>query len=102
MNEIVSWRGFARQVKISLSLVGVLGAFVGAPAWAHQSPPGCNGVGIGIAIFPFRADGTPLGDGTVTNCETLLFKAQVKYQVSTTSVPTCGFEGGNLILTTPD
>ena len=91
--------------KVFLSLIGVLGVLVGPPAWAHQDPPGCNGVGVGIAIFsPFRADGvTPVGSGSVTNCETLVFKAQqVKYQPSTTSVPTCALEGGNLILTTPD
>src|SRR6266436_3374827 len=86
-----------------LSLIGVLGALVAPPAWAHQDPPGCNGPSVGIAIFPFRADGvTPLGSNSVTNCETLVFKAQVKYQASTTSVPTCAFEGGTLTLTTPD
>ena len=103
MKETSSWRDSARWFKIPLSLIGVLGALVGPPAWAHQDPPGCNGVGVGIAIFPFRADGvTPIGSGSVTNCETLVFKAQVKYQPSTTSVPTCAFEGGTLSLTTPD
>src|SRR3989442_14761915 len=90
--------------KVLLSLIGVLGVLVGPPAWAHQDPPGCNGVGVGIEIVsPFRADGvTPLGSNSVTNCETIVFKAQVKSQLSTSSVPICAFEGGNLILTTPD
>ncbi len=94
------------STKPILSVVAVLLLVCGArAAWAHQDPPGCNGVGVGIAIFsPFRADGvTPVGSGSVTHCETLVFKAQqVKYQPSTTSVPTCALEGGNLILTTPD
>src|SRR5437867_1744194 len=94
------------STKPILSVVAVLLLVGGArAAWAHQDPPGCNGVGVGIVIFsPFRADGvTPVGSGSVTNCETLVFKAQqVKYQPSTTSVPTCALEGGNLILTTPD
>src|SRR6266566_5075698 len=93
------------STKPILSVVAVLLLVCGArAAWAHQDPPGCNGVGVGIAIFsPFRADGvTPVGSGSVTNCETLVFKAQqVKYQPSFTSVPICAFEGGNLILTTP-
>src|SRR5439155_21264683 len=92
MTKTGNWRDSVRWFKISLSLIGVLGALVAPPAWAHQDPPGCNGVGVGIAIFPFRADGvTPIGSGSVTNCETLVFKAQVKYQPSTTSVPTCAF-----------
>ncbi len=104
MKETGSWRDSARWFKIPLSLIGALGALVAPPAWAHQDPPGCNGVGVGIAIFPFRADGvTPVGSKSVTNCETLVFKAQVNYQPSgNPSVPTCAFEGGNLILTTPD
>src|SRR6266478_6445702 len=92
------------STKPILSVVAVLLLVGGAQAaWAHQDPPGCNNEGPGIAIFPFRADGvTPIGSNPVSNCETIVFKAQVKYQASTTSVPTCAFEGGNLILTTPD
>src|SRR5437867_12465611 len=59
----------------------------------------CSGVGVGISILPFRADGTtPLGSDSVSNCETLVFKSTVNYQHQNT----CGFESGTLTLTTPD
>ena len=73
-------------------------------ARAHQdgaaaSPPStCSGVGVGISIFPFRADGSPLGSGIVSNCEALFFKSTVNYQGSRT----CAFESGTVTLTTPD
>src|SRR2546425_11870232 len=68
-------------------------------ARAHQFPAGCSGVGLGITILPFRADGTtPLGSGSVSNCETLKFQTFVTYQGGTT----CAFEGGSFTFTTPD
>src|SRR5206468_6587605 len=68
-------------------------------AWAHQDPAACSGVGVGITILPFRADGTtPLGAGSVSNCEALVFKTFVSYQGG----GTCAFESGTFTLTTPD
>src|SRR6266404_857709 len=104
MEHLNGPRVLAGRLGLGALVALVLGVLAASPAWAHQDPPGCNGVGVGIAIFPFRADGvTPVGSKSVTNCETLVFKAQVNYQPSgNPSVPTCAFEGGNLILTTPD
>src|ERR1051326_418795 len=108
------WRGFMTgrigRVFISSVSSGALVASVALlltvaqTARAHQdgpnaSPPSaCSGVGVGISIFPFRADGTDLGSGTVTNCEALIFKSTVNYQ----GTATCAFESGTLTLTTPD
>src|SRR2546425_72131 len=96
---------FARQAALPV-LLGVLLAASGQTAWAHQDPPvsatlpnGCFGNGVGISIFVLRADGmTGVGSGTVSPCETLVFKATLNYQGS----PTCAFEGGTWTLTTPD
>src|SRR3989442_1512252 len=87
-------------------LVSILLAASGQRAWAHQDPPvsatlpqGCFGAGAGISIFVFRADGvTPVGAGTVTDCETVVYKATLNYQGG----GTCAFEGGTWTLTTPD
>src|ERR1051326_8154024 len=86
-----------------LTLVGILAVGRGQIAHAHQdsqnNPPGiCGGVGVGISVFPFRADGSDLGSGTVTNCEALIFKTTVNYQGN----GTCAFESGTFTLTTPD
>jgi len=80
-------------------LMGVLLVGGAQAAWAHQDPTACSGVGVGITILPFRADGTtPLGSGTVSNCEALVFKTFVSYQGG----GTCAFESGTFTLTTPD
>src|SRR5437016_8048260 len=87
---------------VAVAALLVIGA--AQTARAHQdgaaaSPPSaCSGVGVGISIFPFRADGTDLGSGTVTNCEALIFKSTVNYQGNST----CAFESGTLTLITPD
>ena len=86
-------------------LVALVGGLVEAQsARAHQdgasgSPPGaCSGIGLGLILLPFRADGTPLGSGPVTDCEALVFEATVNYQGG----DTCAFESGTFTLTTPD
>jgi len=68
---------------------------------ASATPPStCSGVGVGIRIFPFRADGTtPVTSASiVSNCEALVFKSDITYQAG----GTCAFEGGTFTLTTPD
>src|SRR5437870_2158672 len=90
----------------SRSLVTVVALLlVGAAqtARAHRdgadNGPNCNGVGVGVSLIPFHADGTtPLGSDSVSNCETLVFKSTVNYQ----NQNTCAFESGTLTLTTPD
>src|SRR5213593_1869428 len=89
--------------RLLVALVGLSLLVATQTARAHQdgadNDGSCSGVGVGIVILPFRADGTtPLGSGSVSNCETLVVKSTVNYQHQNT----CAFESGMLTLTTPD
>src|SRR5438552_11171084 len=90
----------ARGSRIVASLVAAI-LFLGAQgAVAHQDPPDCSTTGLAFSVAVFRADGvTPVpGSGTVSPCETVQYQLTVQYRNS----PDCGFQGGTMILQTPD
>src|SRR5437867_12248820 len=77
--------------RLLVALVGLSLLVAAQTARAHQDGAtatptnACSGVGVGISILPFFADGTtPLGSNTVTNCQALVFKSTVNYQDGST------------------
>ena len=83
---------------LSLALVAfAIGG--GRSAWAHQDPPGCSGTGVDFRFDAFRSDGSPLGIGDVSECETITY--QIRVGKSNIGNP-CAFEGGTIRITTPD
>src|SRR5262245_66444879 len=62
---------------------GVLGVspVVAGPARAHTDPSGRTDTGVGASMRAFRADNvTPIGDGTVTECEMIVYQATLNPQ----------------------
>src|SRR2546428_7281769 len=92
----------ARSNRITGGLLTAL-LFLGAQrAAAHDDPPGCTSEGFasgGVAVF--RADGvTPIGaNESIGPCETIQYQVSVQYRTGTND---CGFQGGSMILQTPD
>src|SRR5947208_1477478 len=80
-------------ILVSLVILGI------APlARAHQDPPACSTTGVTLELTVFRADGTtPVGNGTVSPCETLVYQALLSDPAGD-----CAFEGGDLFITTAD
>src|SRR2546428_1947752 len=90
-----------RASRIVGSLVAAI-LFLGTQrAVAHQDPPGCATTGLAFGVAVFRADGfTPiLGNQTVSPCETIQYQFSIQYRTGTAD---CGFQGGSMILQTPD
>src|SRR5207249_3773423 len=65
-----------------------------------QDPVGCSTTGLAFQVRVFRADGVTLVGGaeSVSPCETVQYQFSVQYR----SAPDCGFEGGSMIIETPD
>src|SRR5262245_42326347 len=85
----------------SLVLLGIVTLGNGV-ASGHVRPTGCTGTGLAFGITVFLADGVtqlPAG-GTVTPCETIVYKANVGARAP--SFNDCDFEGGSIIIRTPD
>src|SRR5439155_2109353 len=92
----------ARGNRIVASLGAAL-LFLGAQrAVAHDDPPGCTTTGLSFGVAVFRADGvTPVGaTSPVSPCETIQYQFSVQYRGLTTN--DCDFQGGTMILETPD
>src|SRR2546422_9889023 len=91
----------ARASRIIASLVAVVLFWGAQRAVAHQDPPGCATTGLAFGVAVFRADGvTPIaGNQTVSPCETVQYQFTVQYRTGTAD---CGFQGGSMILQTPD
>src|SRR5438552_2055595 len=78
----LAWvRGRSRHGALGHGIGAVLaGVFVLATAplaWAQQPPPGCSGTGVTINLSVERADGSDVGVGSVSPCETLLYKGSL-------------------------
>lgn len=72
-------------------------------ASADQDPPGCQGSGASVALFVFFADGTTDATGqTLTECESVVYQAQLCHRGQEMGVTVCNIEGGSLSITTPD
>src|SRR6266478_2087187 len=83
------------------ALVAGLGLVAARDALAHQDPSGCFQSGPAIVIGVFRADGVTGVSGTVSQCETIKYTVRLQ-KATPTDTTICAFEGGMLILTTPD
>src|SRR5262245_37337267 len=71
-----------------------------SPAIAHDDPAGCFQTGSAIVISVFRADGTTAVVGSVSECETIKYRARLQKAQNIDTI--CAFSGGTFILTTPD
>jgi hypothetical protein len=85
-----------------LAAAGVFAAAVlaGSPASAHEDPPGCFETGPAIIVSVFRANGTTGVVGTVSECETINYRATLQKASSSDTI--CAFSQGTFRLTTPD
>src|SRR5882672_8284966 len=93
-----------RQVKLGVRLVtaGAFAAalFSGSIARAHEDPAGCFETGPAIIVSVFRADGVTGVAGSVSQCETIRYRATLQKAQDLDSI--CAFSGGTFKLTTPD
>ncbi|MGH7895446.1 MAG: DUF7450 family protein, partial [Candidatus Binatia bacterium] len=69
-------------------------------ALAHEDPPGCFETGPAIIVSVFRANGTTGVTGSVSECETINYRATLQKAQDLDSI--CAFSGGTFKLTTPD
>jgi hypothetical protein len=70
------------------------------PARAHEDPVGCFETGPAIIVSVFRADQTTGVVGTVSECETIYYRATLQKASDDDSI--CAFSEGTFKLTTPD
>jgi hypothetical protein len=68
-------------------------------ARAQGDPDGCFGASVTLGINIFRADGLTGVVGTVSPCETVVYRVSLN---ADTSSGACAFQHGTLSLTTPD
>jgi hypothetical protein len=69
-------------------------------ARAHEDPPGCFETGPAIIVSVFRANGTTGVVGSVSECETINYRATLQKASSSDTI--CAFAEGTFRLTTPD
>jgi len=69
-------------------------------ALAHEDPPDCGDNDTYIAITVLRSDDSVVGYGSVSECETIRYRARLLKGVDADYV--CAFSGGTFKLTTPD
>ena len=67
---------------------------------AHEDPPGCFQVGVGIVVQTFRSDGVTGIVGSIQDCEQIFYRATL--QKAANSPEICAFSNGSFSLTTPD
>jgi hypothetical protein len=79
-------------------LAAVLAAATSARA--HEDPAGCFETGPAIIVSVFRADGVTGVVGSVSECETIRYRATLAKANDLDSI--CAFSGGTFRLTTPD
>ena len=66
---------------------------------SHSDPVNCSAAGVGLSLSAYRSDGaTPIGSGTVTVGESIVYRAQLSHL----GTPNCNYEGGQLTITRPD
>src|SRR5262245_61087688 len=90
------------QLGVRLAATGALAAAlcVGSPARAHKDPAECFQTGPSIIISVFRANGTTVVEGSVSECETINYQARLAKSQDSATI--CAFAGGTFSLTTPD
>ena len=73
---------------------------LGTAAFGHHDPPFCFQAGASIVISQYRADGVTGIVGSVSECETITYRATLEKPADFDSI--CAFSGGVLTLVTPD
>src|SRR2546425_8021888 len=98
-SRAISRGGGSAAARIVLLVVFFMDAVPDKP-YAHQDPPNCGAARLTLSLFVYFADGTnsPGAGGAVTPCEMLVYKGYVAIPES----GSCAFEGGQLIILTPD
>jgi len=80
-------------------MVGVMAIAGNGSLWAHVDPPGCDSTGVSVTLTVLRNDGvTPVGVGTVNECETVKYRATLSHPGGTV----CAFSMGTWSITTPN
>ncbi len=69
-------------------------------AWAHEDPPGCFVTSAVVIVSVFRADGSTGVVGSISECETINYRATISKATDLDSE--CAFSQGSFSLTTPD
>jgi hypothetical protein len=69
-------------------------------ARAHEDPPGCFETGPAIIVSVFRANGTTGVVGSVSECETINYRARLQKGADQDTI--CAFSGGTFKLTLPN
>jgi hypothetical protein len=95
LRSLRTWTGMAA--------VFALCAIAASDAKADRDPPNCQGSGVNLQLFVFRADGVSDATGqTFTECETVIYQARLCHAGLSGGVPVCNIEAGALVITTPD
>src|SRR5260221_6630166 len=91
-----------KHMHLRLAMVGALAIalFATTPARAHEDPPGCFETGPAIIVSIFRSDGVTGVTGSVSECETIRYRATLQKAQDLDSI--CAFAQGTFKLTTPD
>src|SRR6185369_6230547 len=91
-----------QHMHLRLATVGALAIalFATTPARAHEDPAGCFETGPAIIVSVFRSDGVTGVVGSVSECETIRYRATLQKANDLDSI--CAFSGGTFSLTTPD
>lgn len=98
-----------RSLRTWTGMVAVTGAVLALSATAvpearaDRDPPNCQGSGVNLQLFVFRADGiSDATGGTFTECETVVYQARLCHAGLNGGIPVCNIQGGALVITTPD
>ncbi len=88
-----------RAATATATAVAVTALLIATPVFADIDPLGCSSTGGAIGITAYRFDGTtPIGGGTVTDGESIKYKATLFAIADPTF---CAFQGGTWTLVTP-
>jgi hypothetical protein len=86
-----------------VAAVFALCAMSAPEARADRDPANCQGSGVNLQLFVFRADGvSDATGGLFTECETVIYQARLCHAGLNQGVPVCNIEAGALVVTTPD
>jgi hypothetical protein len=101
LRKLVGLRSPAKALGVvgSLALCGLLAT----DSFAHREPVNCQGSGVNLQLFVFRANGTSDATGqTFTTCETVVYQARLCQAGLSGGIPVCAIQSGELVITTPD
>src|SRR5262245_54674176 len=77
---MLSWNaGRSRVTPRACALALVASLTLSTAALAHQDPPNCAGIDSSMGLTVFRNNGSPIGGGSVTECETVRLRSNLRY-----------------------